>query len=146
MAVLTEFSATQATKLAHISYRQTDYWATSGLIVPSLRGVTGKPGTGNHRLYSITDVTALRIVGELRAIGVSLQGLRKVAQYFKQHDPALSFANVWLVSDGRDVYEWRHSSPDMSVLKKPGQYMLAWAIDLGHVAQEVEREIAAMAA
>ena len=42
---------------AGITYRQLDYWARTGLVVPSVRDASG---SGTQRLYSFRDIVVLR--------------------------------------------------------------------------------------
>ncbi len=57
-----------------ISYRQLDYWARTGLVVPSIRDASG---SGTQRLYSFRDMVVLKVVKRLLDAGVSLQNIRK---------------------------------------------------------------------
>src|SRR6266511_1980912 len=59
---------------AGISYRQLDYWARTGLVVPSVRDASG---SGTQRLYSFRDIVVLKVVKRLLDAGVSLQNIRK---------------------------------------------------------------------
>ncbi len=58
---------------AGITYRQLDYWARTGLVVPSVRGAAG---SGTQRLYGFRDILALRVVKRLIDTGVSLPNIR----------------------------------------------------------------------
>ena len=56
--------------------------------------------------------------------------------------PPASFADVYLVSNGVDVFE-RHGDELISTLRHPGQAALAWVVDLGVIVEELETAIAA---
>ncbi len=58
----------EAADVADISYRQLDYWARTGLLVPSIAPARG---SGSRRLYSDHDVRLLRVVGALRLLGLN---------------------------------------------------------------------------
>jgi len=60
-----------------ISYRQLDYWARTGLVVPSVRDASG---SGTQRLYSFRDMVVLKVVKRLLDAGVSLQNIRKAIE------------------------------------------------------------------
>ena len=60
-----------------ISYRQLDYWARTGLVVPSVRDASG---SGTQRLYSFRDIVVLKVVKRLLDAGVSLQNIRKAIE------------------------------------------------------------------
>ncbi len=133
------FSAGRAAKLSGVPYRTLDYWARSKFLVPTLARAAGK---GTMRLYSFQDLVALRVARELRSAGISLQSLRKVIRHLRGRRRTASFADTFLVSDGRDVFE-RRGDDLISTLRQPGQLALAWLIDLGQVVEELERAIAA---
>ena len=51
---------------ADITYRQLDYWARTGLVVPSVRPAKG---SGSQRLYSFRDILVLKMVKRLLDLG-----------------------------------------------------------------------------
>jgi DNA-binding transcriptional MerR regulator len=133
------FTAGQAGRLTGAAYKNMDYWARTGLLRPSIAAAAG---SGSQRLYSFPDLVALKVVVRLRAAGISLQALRRVAAHLQARTPPATFANVYLVSDGVDVYE-RHGDELISTLRQPGQAALAWVIDMGAVVEELEAALAA---
>ncbi len=62
-------SAPEAAGLAGITYRQLDYWARRGWLVPSIEAGTGRPG---RRLYSPVDVLRLAALGHLGRSGADV--------------------------------------------------------------------------
>lgn len=56
-----EFSGPEAADLAGISYRQLDYWARQGWVVPSRVCSDGVP----RRMYAVSDVVRLAALGHL---------------------------------------------------------------------------------
>ena len=68
------YRAPQVCNLVGISYRQLDYWARTGLIMPSVQQATG---SGSQRLYSFADVVQLKVVKRLLDAGMSLKKIRK---------------------------------------------------------------------
>ncbi len=64
---------------AGITYRQLDYWARTGLVMPSVRGAAG---SGTQRLYGFRDILVLRIVKRLIDTGVSLPNIRAAARVY----------------------------------------------------------------
>ncbi len=62
-------SAPDAFRLAGITYRQLDYWARRGWVVPSIEAGTGRPG---RRLYSPDDVLRLAALGHLGRSGADV--------------------------------------------------------------------------
>jgi DNA-binding transcriptional MerR regulator len=131
------FSSTAAARLAKITYRQLDHWATTGLVAPSL--ARARPGTGNRRRYSFTDVVVMRTAGELRRAGVSLQSIRKVVAELKLLKNGSELSQARLIVDGNDVIVVVDESTALSVLRKPGQGVLRLVLDLGEVVSELRQ-------
>jgi DNA-binding transcriptional MerR regulator len=67
-------------RVVGITYRQLDYWATTGLVEPSVRDAVG---SGSQRLYSFEDIVTLKVVKRLLDAGVSLQRIRKAIEYVR---------------------------------------------------------------
>jgi DNA-binding transcriptional MerR regulator len=104
-----------------ITYRQLDYWARTGLVVPTVRGASG---SGSHRLYSFTDMRVLKVVKRLLDAGVSLQNIRLAVQHLRAHG-ASDLAATTLFSDGIIIYECR--GPDeIADLLRAGQGVFGW--------------------
>ena len=106
-----------------ISYRQLDYWARTGLVVPSVRDASG---SGTQRLYSFRDMVVLKVVKRLLDAGVSLQNIRKAIEALRSRGTE-DLAEITLISDGTTVYECR--SPEEVVdLLQGGQGVFGIAI------------------
>src|SRR6476646_7756903 len=89
-----------ACSAAGITYRQLDYWARTGLVVPSVRDASG---SGTQRLYSFRDIVVLKVVKRLLDAGVSLQNIRKAIETLRQWGED-DLATMTLISDGTTVY------------------------------------------
>src|ERR1700737_5242512 len=70
---LVGYRGPSACQIAGITYRQLDYWARTGLVVPSIRSAAG---SGSQRLYSFKDILVLKIVKRLLDAGISLHNIR----------------------------------------------------------------------
>lgn len=81
-APLRGFRGPEACHHAGITYRQLDYWARTGLVVPSVRPAHG---SGTQRLYSRDDVIALALVKALLDVGASLQLVRRALPEVRGH-------------------------------------------------------------
>jgi len=129
-----------AAKIARVPYTSVNYWARSGFIVPSVRGSGGQ---GVYRRYSFVDVVSLRVAGELRRGGVSLQGLRRVVRYLRRkHGLDHPLSEAVLVTDGHDVFKVvAGGDAALSVLREPGQSAMVHVLDLGRVWSEVRAEV-----
>jgi len=120
---LVGFRGPTATQIVGITYRQLDYWARTGLVVPSIRGAAG---SGSQRLYSFTDLLVLKIVKRLLDAGVSLQNIRLAVEHLRRRG-IRDLAGITLFSDGTTVYEC--SSPEEVVdLLQGGQGVFGIAV------------------
>ena len=84
-----------------ITYRQLDYWARTGLVVPSVRSAAG---SGTQRLYSFKDILVLKVVKRLLDTGVSLHNIRIAVDHLRARG-VQDLARITLLSDGTTVYE-----------------------------------------
>jgi DNA-binding transcriptional MerR regulator len=117
------YRGVSACHAAGISYRQLDYWARTGLVVPSIRDASG---SGTQRLYSFRDLVVLKVVKRLLDAGVSLQNIRKAIETLRSRGVD-DLAGITLISDGTTVYECR--SPEEVVdLLQGGQGVFGIAI------------------
>jgi DNA-binding transcriptional MerR regulator len=128
-----------AHKAAGISYRQLDYWARTGLVVPSVRDASG---SGTQRLYSFRDILVLKVVKRLLDAGVSLQNIRNAIEHLRNRGVD-DLARITLMSDGATVYECT-SADEVTDLLAGGQGVFGIAV--GRVVREVEGQLAEMPA
>lgn len=128
-----------ACSAAGITYRQLDYWARTGLVVPSVRGASG---SGSQRLYGFRDILILRIVKRLIDTGVSLQNIRAAVDHLATRDGE-DLARITLMSDGASIYECR-SADEVIDLVRGGQGVFGIAV--GSVWREVEGTLATLPA
>lgn len=120
---------------AGITYRQLDYWARTGLVVPSVRGASG---SGSQRLYSFRDVLVLRVVRKLLEAGVSLQNIRTAVGHLRTRGVA-DLAQLTLISDGSTVYECT-SDDEVIDLVRGGQGVFAIAV--GRALEDMRGQLA----
>ncbi len=117
------FRGPTACQVVGITYRQLDYWARTGLVVPSIRGAAG---SGSQRLYSFKDVLVLKVVKRLLDAGVSLQNIRVAVEHLRRRG-IRDLAGITLFSDGTTVYEC--SSPEeVNDLLQGGQGVFGIAV------------------
>lgn len=115
-AVEIGFTPRQVTHLTAVPYSTLYLWAKNGLVQPSV-----VPGTGtrNERVYSFSDLVALKVAFELSKSGVTTSSLKKVVDFLRKHgeiDKPLSEAH--LVVTGCDLAVVRKGEL-LSVLSKP---------------------------
>ena len=122
---------------AGITYRQLDYWARTGLVVPSVQSATG---SGSQRLYGFRDILVLKIVKRLLDTGVSLQNIRTAVEHLRGRG-VKDLEAMTLMSDGASIFECT-TADDIVDLLKGGQGVFGIAI--GKVWSEVEGSLATL--
>ncbi len=133
----TGYKGAVACTVAGITYRQLDYWARTGLVVPSMREATG---SGTLRQYSFQDVLVLKVVKRLLDTGVSLQNIRTAIDHLRDQGIE-DLSSITLMSDGASIYE---CTSDQQVLDLLHGGQAVFGIALGVVVQEVEGSLAGL--
>ena len=126
-----------AARAAGITYRQLDYWARTGLVVPSIRNAEG---SGTQRLYSFRDILLLRVVKRFLDVGISLQQIRVAIDHLRTRG-ADDLTELTLVSDGFSVFEVT-SANELFDLTRGGQGM--FMISVSSVWRELEGTISTL--
>lgn len=130
------FRAPQVCSIVGITYRQLDYWARTGLLIPSLQSAHG---SGSQRLYSFQDVVQLRVVKRLLDAGMSLKKIRTAMDLLRdQLESESPLTDVTLLSDGSTIYA-AHSADEVVDVFRRGQGVFGIAV--GPVQRELEGEI-----
>lgn len=128
------FTARQVVKLTGVPYSTLNLWAKNELVEPS---VSPAKGTGTERVYSFSDLVALKVAFELRKSGVTTSSLKKVIEFLRQQahlQKPLSEAR--LVVTGRDVAIVEKGEL-VSVLSRPRQAYLSFVVDLPQMLGEL---------
>ncbi|MDR0989933.1 MAG: MerR family transcriptional regulator [Propionibacteriaceae bacterium] len=120
-----------ACQAAGITYRQLDYWARTGLVVPEIRDAAG---SGSQRLYSFRDLLLLRVIRRLLDAGISLQQIRTAIDHLRARGTE-DLSQITLMSDGSSVFECTSDNEVIDLLKG-GQAM--FGIALGAVWHDIE--------
>ena len=120
-----------ACSAAGITYRQLDYWARTGLVVPEVRGASG---SGSQRLYSFRDILILKVIKRLIDAGISLQQIRTAIEHLRARGVD-DLTEVTLMSDGVSVFECT-SDDEVIDLLRGGQGV--FGIALGGVWRDIE--------
>ncbi|MFV0450784.1 MAG: MerR family transcriptional regulator [Propioniciclava sp.] len=131
------FRGPVASNAAGVTYRQLDYWARTGLVVPEVRSAGG---SGTQRLYSFRDILLLKVVKRLLDAGISLQQIRIAIDHLRARG-VQDLSAVTLISDGVSVYE-AVSDEEVIDLVRGGQGI--FAIALGRVWHDLEGSLAAL--
>jgi DNA-binding transcriptional MerR regulator len=120
-----------ACNAAGITYRQLDYWARTGLVVPEVRGAAG---SGTQRLYSFRDILILKVIKRLIDAGISLHQIRTAVEHLRARGVD-DLTQVTLMSDGASVFECT-SDDEVIDLLRGGQGV--FGIALGGVWRDIE--------
>ena len=133
------FRGPVACNAAGITYRQLDYWARTGLVVPEIRGAAG---SGTQRLYSFRDILILKVIKRLIDAGISLQQIRTAIEHLRARGVE-DLTQVTLMSDGVSVFECT-SDDEVIDLLRGGQGV--FGIALGVVWRSIEGTLAELPA
>ena len=131
------FRGPVASHAAGITYRQLDYWARTGLVVPEIRTAVG---SGTQRLYSFRDILLLKVVKKLLDAGITLQQIRSAITHLRDRGVE-DLTSITLMSDGVSVYECTSDNEVVDLLRG-GQGM--FAIALGGVWRDIEGTLATL--
>ncbi len=130
------YRAPQVCNLVGITYRQLDYWARTGLIIPSVQTAHG---SGSQRLYDFSDIVQLKVVKKLLDAGMSLKKIRTAMDILReqlQSDNPLK--DVTLLSDGATIFA-AHSPSEVFDVFQQGQGVFGIAV--GPLEEELVGEI-----
>jgi DNA-binding transcriptional MerR regulator len=129
--------------LTRVSGRQVDYWATTGVVWPSVKSATGK---GSRREYSFKDLVALKVAKRLRDEGISLQKIRKALVWLRRNFPEVKapLAELRLVTDGENLFLVDRDPSRMMDVLQGGQFVFSLA--LGEMIEELQGELKQFAA
>jgi len=132
-----DYKSSAARKATKLSQRRLDYWDELGIVSPSIRKAEGK---GTVRLYSFEDLVKLRIVKNLRDMGLSLQRIRKALSKLSKGpagaDPLLDEV---LLTDGKTVFR-RLQSGQLADVLAGGQLVFS-IVQVGRMWQETEKAV-----
>jgi DNA-binding transcriptional MerR regulator len=137
MTLVRAFNKTQAARLAQVSERQVSYWASTGVLEPSI--LYDRERRPMRYLYSFEDVVRLRALGVVRNVhGLSLQQLRIAGSYLREYaNRPWSELAFWV--RGNDLY---FSSPDNDPPVSPnGRGQSTAIVELERVAAQVQHDV-----
>src|SRR5260370_16399771 len=75
------YTAKEVTAATGVPYQTLNLWARTGLVEPSIARAAG---TGTERIYSFSDLIALKLAVELRKGGVTTRAVRKVIEFLRR--------------------------------------------------------------
>ena len=110
------FSGPMVCRLTGVTYRQLDYWARTGLVMPS---ITPAMGSGSKRKYAYLDVLEVKVIKSLLTSGVSLARARQAVECLHNSLGADLASSSLVMSDTGSVLA--HSDGDLVDLLRGGQ-------------------------
>jgi DNA-binding transcriptional MerR regulator len=124
--------------LTGLTGRQMDYWATTGVVRPSVRPAAGK---GSRREYSFQDLVALKVAKRLKDEGIALQKIRKTLAWLRKNFPELSppLTELRLVTDGVSLFVLDRDPAKFLDVLRGRQFVFSLA--LGEIIQELQGEL-----
>jgi DNA-binding transcriptional MerR regulator len=132
------FSGPQVCVLVGITYRQLDYWARTGLLVPSIS--TAK-GSGSKRRYSYRDVLELKVIKQLLDADVSLKRARQAVECLREN-LGVDLASASLILSGSNSV-LATSNGEIVDLLAGGQGVLN-VVPMAGVVSELQADITAI--
>jgi DNA-binding transcriptional MerR regulator len=133
----TQFTSNQVIALTGITPRQLQWWDERGIVVPARQG--------HRRLYSVTDLTEIAVICELRRRKFPLQRVRKVIRFLQREfgtrlaQTVGGSSQYHLLTDGKSIYLENSAQQIVDLLKNARQPMLA--ICLSDTVKRVRAEI-----
>ena len=131
------YRAPQVCRMVGITYRQLDYWARTGFMVPSLQQAKG---SGSQRLYSFADLVQLKVIKRLLDAGMDLRRIRVAFAALSNQSSSWSWEDgeVTLASDGASIYALKSPEEVIDLLQK-GQGV--FGVALRPLVEEVVGEV-----
>ena len=121
------YHAGQVLKLVKISYRQLDHWTKAGLAHPANADRTQK---GRFRLYSPTDVLALKVAKRLLDAGISLARVQEAIKYLRRQAIKTDnpLAQYTFIANGKQILVLTQDTGKLIDVTKGGQLVFAMAL------------------
>ncbi len=135
------YRAPQVCRIVGITYRQLDYWARTGFVVPSLQKARG---SGSQRLYSFADLVQLKVVKRLIDAGMDVKRIRRAFSELSRRHKSWKWEDgrVTLVSDGSSIYALKSPEEIIDIFKQ-GQAVMG--VVLGPLVDEISGEVRQLA-
>jgi len=116
------FTSNEVVALTGITPRQLQWWDERGVVKPEREG--------HRRVYSMSQLTEVAVICQLRRKGFSLQGVRKVMRFLdREFGKGLAeivdrSSEVHLLTDGNHLYIETSAKQIVDILKNSNQPIL----------------------
>ena len=127
------FTAGQAIKICGLTYRQLDHWARHSVVVPSVDKGCGCDGV---RAFAFVDLVALKVVADLRTLGLSLPQLAMVAKVVQEKKRLSGY----LVGSANGQIATCEEKAFLSEVGSAGRKGLTWFLNLAEIAGSIRGE------
>ncbi|MDQ2710079.1 MAG: DUF433 domain-containing protein [Actinomycetota bacterium] len=127
-----------AARLAGVPLRRLDYWASTGLIGPSIDRTLG-PGR-RVRLYEFVNLLALMVAAQLRERGVSLRHIRQIVAHLLERGYDEPLTQLRFATVGHQVY-FQHADGEWEGGIRPDQLVLHQVLDLELIRRKIAEGI-----
>jgi uncharacterized protein (DUF433 family) len=121
-----------AARLIGVTVRQIGYWRTTGLVVPGIAQESGA-------LYTLGDLIQLRTVADLRRNKVSLQHIRSIVTYLRDHYDA-PLRELRFEVYGGEVYIG-HPDGVFEASRRPGQPVINGTVPIAEYRDALLRQL-----
>lgn len=123
------FKSQQVREIIGLTRRQMQYWAATGLVVPSYTTA------GGHARYTFEDMVALKTSKKLLAAGVSVQKIRRVMDQLKEVLPKIKrpLSELTLLATGDVILVFYENTAFEAIT---GQQ---WILELAEIQRDIDR-------
>lgn len=143
MGTISTFGKEAVVSLSGLTYRQIDYWATTGVVIPFKPGA----GKGSRREYSFTDIVALRVAKKLKEDGISLPKIRKAIAWLRKQEDFKNLiqplGELKFVTDGENLFvverDLECEQERIIDVLKNGQHV--FSVTLGRIIEDLQGEV-----
>jgi len=131
------FTSAEVVALTGITLRQLQWWDERRIVVPERQG--------HRRLYTMTNLTEVAIICELRRRGFPLQRVRKVMRFLQREfgktlaETVGGTSEYHLLTDGKTIYLETSPREIVDILKHARQPM--FAVCLSDAVRQVRAEM-----
>jgi DNA-binding transcriptional MerR regulator len=131
------FTSAEVVALTGITARQLQWWDERRIVVPERQG--------HRRLYTMTNLTEVAVICELRRRGFPLQRVRKVIRFLQREfgktlaETVGGGSEYHLLTDGKNIYLETSPRQIVDILKNARQPM--FAICLSDAVRQVRAEM-----
>lgn len=117
------YTVPEVMQLTGLSRKQVEYWATIGLLIPTLRDASAL-GSQPASFYSMEAVVKALIMCDLRSRGFTPRQVQQVAGNLEAQGVRLDDPDMYLLTDGYSVYYANSNNEVTDILKHHRQMLL----------------------